>query len=143
MGLGAGAWVWINAHAHLESARDFNNSAQLIFHPDGKTTPEYIKIRENYDVLSTTLAVQVSPNDLANKLYGAQLIGEDLKRQANDEHVDCTERIGKMLAAVHNQIDLDCTMFQRFIEKLKEYTQLEGLLNRLRSKLHECHLATQ
>jgi len=83
----------------------------------------------------------VAPNDLANKLYSAKLIGWNLKRQANRNIVDEAERIGKLLSAVHNQIELNCTIYHKFIEILEDYSQLEEVLKSLKSKLHECHLA--
>ena len=101
----------------------------------GKQTPEYSKVQENYAMLSKTLANLVPPNDLANKLFAAHLIGEDLKQQASNDNVNKTARIDNLLAAVHNQIELNCTVFQKFIEILQDYDQLEELLKLLRSKL--------
>jgi len=96
---------------------------------------------ENYDKISSTLINLVAPNDLANKLYSAKLIGWNLKRQANRNIVDEAERIGKLLSAVHNQIELNCTAFQKFIKILEDYSELEELLKLLNCKLHECRLA--
>ena len=92
--------------------------------------------QENYDKISSTLIDLVAPNDLANKLYSAKLIGWNLKRQANRSIVDEAEHIGKLLSAVHNQIELNCTVYQKFIEILEDYSQLEELLKSLKSKLH-------
>ena len=97
--------------------------------------------QENYDKISSTLIDLVAPNDLANKLYSAKLIGGNPKRQANRNIVDEAERMGKLLSAVHNQIELNCTAFQKFIRILEDYSELEELLKNLKSKLHECHLA--
>ena len=102
----------------------------------GKQTPEYVVFQENYDKISSTLIDLVAPNDLANKLYSAKLIGWNLKRQANRSMVDEAEQIGKLLSAVHNQIELNCTVYQKFIEILEDYSQLEELLKSLKSKLH-------
>ena len=94
----------------------------------GKQTPEYKKIQENYDKLSSTLVHQVLPGDLANKLFAAQLISEDLMRQANRYHVDEAVRINNLLAAVLNQIELNSKTFQKFINILEDYDQLMELL---------------
>ena len=102
----------------------------------GKQTPEYKKIQENYDKLSSTLVHQVLPGDLANKLFAAHLISEDLMRQANREIVDEAVRINNLLAAVHNQIELNCKMFQKFIKILEDYDQLTELLKLLKGTLH-------
>ena len=45
----------------------------------GKPNREYITFRKNYATLSRVLAEQLSPEDLANKVFAAQLIVEDLK----------------------------------------------------------------
>ena len=87
----------------------------------GKQTPEYKKIQENYDKLSTTLAHHVPPGDLANKLFAAHLIGEELKQESNREIVGQTTRINNLLAAVHNQIELNHKTFHKFINILEEY----------------------
>ena len=97
--------------------------------------------QENYDKISSTLIDLVAPNDLANRLYSAKLIGGYLKRQANRKNDDEAECIDKLLNAVHNQIELSCTAFQKFINILEDYSELEELLKLLKSKLHECHLA--
>ena len=102
----------------------------------GKPTPEYKKIQENYDKLSSTLAHHVPPGDLANKLFAAHLIGEELKQESNREIVGQTTRINNLLAAVHNQIELNHKTFHKFINILEEYDQLKELLKLLKSKLH-------
>ena len=99
----------------------------------GKHTPEYEKIQDNYAKLSTTLINQVSPGDLGNKLFEAHLIGEDLRRAANKELTEDAVRIDKLLAAVHNQIELNSENFYKFIKILKDYKQLKDLM-----KLLEC-----
>ena len=99
----------------------------------GKHTPEYKKIQDNYATLSTTLINQVSPGDLGNKLFEAHLIGEDLRRAANKEHTDQAVQINQLLAAVHNQIELNSENFYTFIKILKDYKQLKDLM-----KLLEC-----
>ena len=100
----------------------------------GKQTPEYKKIQENYDKLSSTLAHHVLPGDLANKLFAARLIGEELKQESNREIVGESTRINNLLAAVHNQIELNCKMFQKFIKILEDYDQLTELLKHLMGK---------
>ena len=102
----------------------------------GKQTPEYKKIQENYDKLSSTLARHVLPGDLANKLFAAHLIGEELKQESNREIVGETTRINNLLAAVHNQIELNCKTFQKFIKILEDYDQLTELLKLLKGTLH-------
>ena len=102
----------------------------------GNRTPEYVVFQENYESISSTLRDLVAPNDLANKLYSAKLIGWNLKRQANRNIVDEAEHIDKLLGAVHNQIMLNCTVYQKFIEILENYSELEELLKSLKSKLH-------
>ena len=99
----------------------------------GKQTREYKKIQDNYAKLSSTLTDQVSPRDLGNKLFEAHLIGRDLKRAANRELTDEAVRIDKLLAAVHNQIELNSENFYKFIKILEDYKQLEELV-----KLLEC-----
>ena len=100
----------------------------------GKQTPEYRKIQDNYATLSKTLTCHVLPNDLANKLFAAHLIGEGLKWKANSDNVDDAVRINCLLTAVHAQIELNCTVFQKFVEILQSYVQLEELLKLLMSK---------
>ena len=102
----------------------------------GKQTPEYKKIQENYDKLSSTLVRQVPPGDLANKLFAADLISEDIMRQAKREIVDEAIRINNLLAAVLNQIGLNSKTFQKFIKILEDYNQLTELLKLLKGKLH-------
>ena len=97
--------------------------------------------QENYEKVSSTLINLVAPNDLANKLYSAKLVGKALKRQANKDIVDEDKRINNLLCAVHSQIELNCTAYQKFIKILEDYSQLEELLKSLKSKLHEYHLA--
>ena len=99
----------------------------------GKQTREYKKIQDNYATLSSTLTDQVSPGDLGNKLFEAHLIGVDLRRAANYELTDEAVRINKLLAAVHNQIELNSENFHKFIKILEDYKQLEHLM-----KLLEC-----
>ena len=99
----------------------------------GKQTREYKKIQDNYATLSSTLTDHVSPGDLGNKLFEAHLIGGDLKRAANKEHTDEAVRINKLLAAVHNQIELNLENFYTFIKILEDYEQLKDLM-----KLLEC-----
>lgn len=135
-------YKWLSDLPHLSTDSldpDIQTSGKLV---SGKQTQEYNKIQENCAILSRTLANHVPPNDLANKLFAAQLIGEDLKRQANRGNVDEVVRIDNLLAAVHNQIELNCTVFQKFIEILQDYDQLEELLKLLMNKLHEGRLAT-
>ena len=103
----------------------------------GKQTLEYKKIQENYDKLSSTFARHVLPGDLANKLFAAHLIGEELKQESNREIVGETTRINNLLAAVHNQIELNCKTFQKFIKILEDYDQLTELLKLLMGKLHK------
>jgi len=102
----------------------------------GKQTPEYKRIQENYDKLSSTLTHHVPPRDLANKLFTAQLIGENLMQQANRDIVDEAVRINSLLAAVLNQIELNCNTFHKFINILEDYDQLKELLKLLKSELH-------
>ena len=102
----------------------------------GKPTREYIQFQKNYAVLSRTLAKHLSPDELANELFTAQLIAEDLKSRANYASLDKTVRISELLSAVHNQIHLNPTVYQKFIEILEGYSRLEELLKYL-SKLHE------
>ena len=99
----------------------------------GKHSPEYNVFQENYGKLSMIMLDLVPPNDLANKLYAAQLIGENLKQETNRDEA---KRIDKLLNAVHSQIECNYTAFQKLIEVLEEYMQLEELLKLLRSKLH-------
>ena len=99
----------------------------------GKQTREYKKIQDNYATLSSTLTDHVSPGDLGNKLFQAHLIGRDLKRAANKELTDEAVRINKLLAAVHNQIELNSENFYKFIKILEDYKQLKDLM-----KLLEC-----
>ena len=99
----------------------------------GKQTREYKKIQDNYAKLSSTLTDQVSPGDLGNRLFEAHLIGGDLKRAANREVTDEAVRINKLLAAVHNQIELNSENFNKFIKILEDYEQLKDLI-----KLMEC-----
>ena len=106
----------------------------------GKQTPEYKKIRENYDKLSSTLAHHVPPGDLAIKLFAADLIGAELKQESNREIVGETTRINSLLAAVHNQIELNHKTFHKFINILEDYDQLKELLKLLKSKLHSARL---
>ena len=100
----------------------------------GKRTPEYRKIQDNYANICSTLTDHVPPGDLGNKLFQAKLIGKELKRAAARAIVDEEERINKLLAAVHNQIELKSANFYTFIEILEEYTELEELLKDLRCK---------
>jgi len=102
----------------------------------GKQTPEYKRIQENYDKLSSTLTYHVPPGDLANKLFTAQLIGEELMRQANRDNVDEAVRINNLLAAVLNQIELNCKTFHKFINILEDYDQLKELWKLLKSELY-------
>lgn len=135
-------YKWLSDLPHLSTDSldpDIQTSGKLV---SGKQTQEYNKIQENCAILSRTLANHVPPNDLANELFAAQLIGEDLKRQANRGSVDEVVWIDNLLAAVHNQIELNCTVFQKFIEILRDYDQLEELLKLLMNKLHEGRLAT-
>ena len=99
----------------------------------GKQTREYKKIQDNYATLSSTLTDQVSPGDLENKQFEAHLIGGDLKHAANKELTDEAVRINKLLAAVHNQIELNSENFYKFIKILEDYKQLGELV-----KLLEC-----
>ena len=103
----------------------------------GKQTPEYIKFQKNFAILSRTLTMHFSPNDLANELFAAQLIGVELQSGANYVYLDKAARINNLLSAVHNQIELNPTVYQKFIEILEGRSQLEELLKHLRSKLHE------
>ena len=100
----------------------------------GKQPPEYRKIQDKYADLCNTLTDHVPPGDLANKLFQAKLIGKELQRTAAREIVDEKERINKLLAAVHNQIELKSANFYKFIKILEEYTELEELLKDLRCK---------
>ena len=100
----------------------------------GKRTPEYRKIQDNYANICSTLTDHVPPGDLGNKLFQAKLIGKELKRAAARAIVDEEERINKLLAAVHNQIELNSFNFYKFIEILEDYTELEELLKELRCK---------
>jgi len=100
----------------------------------GKRTPEYRKIQDNYAKICSTLTDHVSPGDLGNKLFQDKLIGKELKRAAARAIVDEEERINKLLAAVHNQIELKSANFYKFIEILEEYVELEELLKELRCK---------
>ena len=109
----------------------------------GKHTREYINIQKTYDLLSRTLVCHVPPNGLANKLFAARLIGEDLRQESNRENIGVTTRINNLLAAMHNQIELNCSVFQKFIEILQNYDQLEEILKILMGKLHECHSSQQ
>ena len=99
----------------------------------GKQTQEYKKIQDTYATLSSTLTNQVSPGDLGNKLFQAHLIGGDLRRAANKEVTEDAAQIDKLLAAVHNQIELNSENFYKFIKILKDYKQLKDLI-----KLLEC-----
>lgn len=74
----------------------------------------------------------MAPNGLANKLFTANFIGDDLKRKAYNENVDEAVRIDKLLAAVHNQIESNCKVFQKFVEILEGYDDLEELIMKLR-----------
>ena len=103
----------------------------------GKRTPEYIKFQKNYATLSRTLAKHLSPDELANELFAAQLFVEDLKSQANYACLDKTVRINDLLSAVHNQIELNPGVYQKFIEILEGYSESEELLKLLNCKLHE------
>ena len=94
----------------------------------GKRTPEYITFQKNYATLFRMLANHLSPDELANELFAAQLVVEDLKNQA---------KLKDLLCAVHNQIQLNPTVYWKFVEILEGYSQLEELLEHLRSKLHE------
>jgi len=100
----------------------------------GKRTPEYRKIQDNYAKICSTLTDHVPPGDLGNKLFSARLIGNELKRAAGRGIIDEGERINKLLAAVHNQIELKSANFCEFIKILEEYTELEVLLKELRCK---------
>ena len=100
----------------------------------GTRTPEYRKIQDNYANICSTLTAHVLQGDLANKLFTAKLIGNELKRAAGWGIVDEGERINKLLAAVHNQIKLNSSNFYKFIAILEEYTELEELLKELRCK---------
>ena len=100
----------------------------------GKQTPGYRKIQDNYANICSTLTDHVPPGDLGNKLFQAKLIGKELKRAAARAIVDEEERINKLLAAVHNQIELKSANFYKFIEILEEYMELEELLKELRCK---------
>ena len=91
----------------------------------GTQTPEYIKFQDNYDTLSRTLRNHVAPNVLANKLFSAHLIGEDLKQQVNNNYMDEAVRIDKLLAAVHDKIRSNCKVFQKFVKILEDYDHLE------------------
>jgi len=102
----------------------------------GKRTPEYIKFQKNMAILSRTLNTHISPGDLANELSAAQLIGKDLRSRANYVYLPKDARISDLLSAVDNQIELNPTVYQKFIEILEGYSQLEELLKHLRSKLH-------
>jgi len=90
----------------------------------GKRTPQYRKIQDNYANICSTLTAHVPPGDLGNKLFQAKLIGKELKRAAARAIVDEEERINKLLAAVHNQIELKSANFYTFIEILEEYPLL-------------------
>jgi len=100
----------------------------------GKRTPEYHKIQDNYANICSTLTDHVPPVDLGNKLFQAKLIGKELQRAANRGIVDEGERINKLLAAVHNQIELNSSNFYKFIKILEEYMELKELLKKLRCK---------
>jgi len=80
------------------------------------------------------LTDHVPPGDLGNKLFQAKLIGKELQRAANRGIVDEGERINKLLAAVHNQIELNSSNFYMFIKILEEYMELKELLKKLRCK---------
>ena len=97
----------------------------------GKQTQEYKKIQDNYATLSRTLTNQVSPGDLGNQLFQAHLIGGDFQLAANNEATCQATRINKLLAAVHNQIELNSENFYKFIKILKDYKQLEDLIKLL------------
>ena len=100
----------------------------------GKRTPEYRKIQDNYANICSTLTAHVPPGDLGNKLFSVSLIGDETKRAANREIVDEGQRINKLLAAVHSQIELKSANFNKFIEILEEYLELKELLKKLRCK---------
>jgi len=100
----------------------------------GKRTPEYRKIQDNYANICSTLTDHVPPGDLGNKLFSVSLIGDETKRAANREIVDEGQRINKLLAAVHSQIELNSSNFNKFIKILEEYTELKELLKKLRCK---------
>ena len=97
----------------------------------GKQTREYKKIQDNYATLASTLTNQVSPGDLGNKLFQAHLIGEDFRHTASNEALCQARRINKLLAAVHNQIELNSENFYKFIKILKDYKQLKELIKLL------------
>ena len=101
----------------------------------GTRTPEYSVFQDYYATISTTLTELVTPNDLANRLYAAHLIGVNFKRKANKNILDERDRIETLLTAVHNQIGLNYTAYQKFIDILCDYEQLEELLKSLKSKL--------
>ena len=98
---------------------------------DGKQTSEYKKFQNNFDKLLKVLINHVPPGDLASKLFAANFIGDELKRKSNREIADEAERINKLLAAVHNQIELNKDQFLKFIIILKEYPQLTELIKLL------------
>ena len=82
-------------------------------------------------MLSKTLIIHVTPSDLASELFAANLIGGELNRKANRGIADEAERINSLLAAVHNQIELNKDNFQKFVTILKGYRQLTELIKHL------------
>ena len=72
--------------------------------------------------------------DLANKLFAAQLIVEGVKSRANNANLGKKERINNLLSAVHDQIQVNPGVYQKFIEILEGYSELEELLKLLNCK---------
>ena len=75
------------------------------------------------------LATNVSPGTLADKLWVAELITEDIRDKASVMGLTDREKIRPMINAVLTQIDVNVANYTRFMRILRELGAMDDLVS--------------
>ena len=96
------------------------------------TTPEYLTLQKCYP--SIIVAVNADPGCLCDFLFSKNLITKSVKKYTQIDSVLDEDKARKLIDNVMNQIELDPSVFHKFIEALNS-----PHYSTLKEKLNECY----
>ena len=109
-----------------------STASEMVPLDKGKETTQYKKVAAKYDLIIRTLSKTVSAETLAGKFYAKLLIGDDICSKARVAGV-AEDKIRPVIDAVLSKIELNPAVYDKFIQILKEFQDLEDLIECIES----------
>ena len=108
-----------------------SHSSQQQSNSPGELSPEYKRLRENFETVVSFLSNNIEPESLAGKLFAKGMISHSIAEKADVRGVTNSERIRPLIYAVISQVDKNTAKYGLFVNILEDEGGLDELVKLL------------